>query len=194
MTRICSLRMNVSRERALATFRPPGPVGLLRTWRNGPLRCVANTYLPFFLFRVRIDNAAQQEERFVALDGVHGTLDLYTLHSVPRPDDIEELETRNHVRPTLDPATAAAIVTERIRRIAYTTGFFKIRELQIRPEVIRLDLHIPYWVGFSGRSETATIAVLDAIRGSLEGPKVRRLFMEWLVTPGRGPALIGEWR
>ncbi len=185
MTRICSLKMHISRERALAAFRPPGPVGLLRTWKSGPLRCVADSYLPFFLFRVRIDNAAQQRERFVALDGVRGTLDLYTLQSVPHPDEIEELETRNHVRPTLDPATAAAIVAERIRRVVFTTGFFKIRDLQILPEAVRLDLHIPYWVGFSGRGEAASIAVLDAIRGSLEGPKVRDLFMEWLLASGR---------
>lgn len=177
--------MNVSRDRALATFRPPGPVGLVRTWRSGPLRCIADTYLPFFLFRVRIDNAGRQEERLLALDGVRGTLDLYTLQSVPKPEEIEELETRNLVEPTLDPATATAIVAEKVRRIVFATGFFKIRELHIRPEAVRLDLHIPYWIGFSGRGEAASIAVLDAIRGKLEGPKVRSLFTEWLVSTGR---------
>jgi len=41
-------------------------------------------------------------------------------------------------------------------------------------------LHVPYWVGFVGRGEAASLVVMDAVRRQIEGVKARRLIGEWL--------------
>ena len=172
--------MNVTRDRAIAIFRPPGPVGLFRTWQRGPLRSVADAYVPFLLHRVTIANASRREEKFLALEAVGGVLDLYAFPAVPQRSDLIELETRNKLESRLETQQANLLLCEKVRRMVYGAGFFKIRNLQIEAELLPFSLHVPYWIGFSGRGEHADLGVLDAVRGRLEGAKARRLFTDWL--------------
>jgi hypothetical protein len=172
--------MNVTRDQAIAVFRPPGPVGLFRTWQSGPLRSIADAYVPFLLHRVTIANASRREEKFLALDAVGGVLDLYAFSSTPEQSDFIELDTRNYLESLLDAQRASAILCEKVRRMVFGAGFFKIRDLRIQAEVLPLRMHVPYWIGFSGRGEHADLGVLDAVRGRLEGSKARSLFIDWL--------------
>jgi hypothetical protein len=181
VTRIRSLRVNFTRDQAIAIFRPPSPIGLFRTWRCGPLRSIADAYIPFLLHRVTIDNASHRESKLLALDAVAGVLDLYTFPSIPHGDDIAELETRNCLEPALEEHQANGILCEKVRRMVFGGGFFKIRNLRIQAELLPLSFHIPYWVGFSGRGEGTGLAVLDAVRGRLEGSRARSLFTDWLI-------------
>jgi len=180
VARIHCLRINVTRDRAIAIFRPPGPIGLLRTWRSGPLRSIADAYVPFLLHRVTIENAARREEKFLALDAVGGVLDLYAFPFPPQTGELTEVDTRNYLEPVLDAQQANAILCEKVRRMVFGAGFFRIRNLQIQAELLPLRLHIPYWIGFSGRGENAGLVVLDAVRGRLGGSKARSLFTDWL--------------
>jgi hypothetical protein len=41
-------------------------------------------------------------------------------------------------------------------------------------------VHVPYWTGFFGRGDVASLVVVDAVRCAVEGPKVRRLISGWL--------------
>jgi hypothetical protein len=177
--------MSVTRQRALDTFRPAGPVGLLRTIRSGPLRSIAEIYIPFRLYRVTIENASRQEERLLALDAVCGILDPITFQAVPSPRDLAELSTRNYLEPKLDIDSARAIVSERVRRLVFGTGFFKIRDLKIKTAHVPLDFFVPYWVGFSGWGKSASLIAMDAVRGSLEGSKLRSLITDWLAAEKR---------
>ena len=85
MTRVSfrSLKPNVTRNEAVETFRGRGPGAFLRRLRNGALRCVADVYVPFRLYRVEIANGAAAQRHWFALDAVNGMLDLYEFARVP---------------------------------------------------------------------------------------------------------------
>jgi hypothetical protein len=184
---IYSLPMSVTRRRALDSFRPPGPRGLLRAVRGGPLRSIAELYVPFRLYIVSIDNALRHEEKLLALDAVRGDLDLFAFPSVPTSKDLVEVSTRNHLQSRLDFESSGMIVLERVRRLVFGRGFFKIRDLRIQATRLPLDFHVPYWVGFCGWGNKANLIVMDAVRGSLEGSKLRSLITDWLCK-GNSPA------
>src|SRR5205807_4422052 len=70
MSRIRSLRPNVTREEAAAEFSPAGPAGLVRHLIFGPLRSVADFYLPFRLFQVVVGNAGKRDQHILGLVSV----------------------------------------------------------------------------------------------------------------------------
>lgn len=184
MTRIRSLKPNVTREQAIRQFSPHGPTALFRNVAFGRLRSVAEFFIPFRLFRAQITNRGMAEERLVALDAVSGTLDLYQFDHPPTDAETIWLETRNHPLPALADRLAIEQVVAKLRRVLYSRGFFKMRGLQITVVPLENDLHIPYWLGFRGSDSRARVSVIDAVRRSLEGAKVRRLVEAWLSANG----------
>jgi hypothetical protein len=52
--------------------------------------------------------------------------------------------------------------------------------LEVRP--IEGEVHVPSWAGFFGRSDRASLVVIDAVRRQVEGARVRRLIDQWLLT------------
>ncbi|HXE91660.1 MAG TPA: hypothetical protein VNK82_11940 [Terriglobales bacterium] len=179
MSVIRSLRPNLSREQALARWRRPGFLG--RWLGRGPLRSLAEVYIPFRLYRVEIRNAGKCDRRLLALDSVAGTLDLYGFDHVPEAGETVEVETRNHPPPAIDTDRAQDLVVEKVRRLLFLTGFFRVRDLAVRAEPLDFEFHVPYWVGFFGRGPGVQMAVLDAVRGSPEGAKMRALLHDWLI-------------
>ena len=103
--RIRSLRANVTREEAIAQFASPGFSTSLRNTAYGPLRSVADFYIPFLLFRVEIQNRGQSETRIYGVDAINGSLDPYLFEDLPGPSDIVYFETRNCAKPLLDRRT-----------------------------------------------------------------------------------------
>ena len=47
------------------------------------------------------------------------------------------------------------------------------------------EFYIPYWAGFYGDEDNLSLIVLNAVRQTVEGNKVRRLVKTWLLE--RGP-------
>jgi hypothetical protein len=182
MTRIRSLKPNVTREQAIQQFSPRGPTALFRSVAFGRLRSVADLYIPFRLFRAQITNRGVTEERLVALDAVRGTLDLYQFDHPPADAETLWLETRNHPMPELPDPAAIELVVAKLRRVLYSRGFFKMRGLEITPVPMADELHIPYWLGFRGSGRRARLSVIDAVRRRFEGAKLRRLVEEWLLS------------
>jgi len=80
MTRIQSLRPNVTREEAVQQFSG-GAHGRLREVWSGPVRSVADFYIPFRIFEVEISNGGKKDRRILGLDAVTGSLDPITLTS-----------------------------------------------------------------------------------------------------------------
>ena len=181
MTRIRILRPNVTREEAIQQFSG-GLSGQLRELRSGPLRSVADFYIPFRAFEIEINNAGKKDHRILGLDAVTGSLDPYFFEHLPTRAEVEELETRNCVAANLDPAQARQIVTTKIERLLFTRGFFRIRNLAISIGPAPQEIHIPYWVGFRGRGTYASFEVIDAVRRQPEGARVRRMLQDWLMT------------
>ena len=180
MASIRSLRANVTRKEALEQFSPTGPSGILQDALFGPLRSVADFYVPFRIFEVEITNGGKRESTIFGLDAVTGSLDLYRFECPPDPAQLIEIETRNYAPPELDSAQASGLVSEKVRRVIFTRGFFRMRNLRIVSTPLAVELSIPYWVGFRGREERARITVIDAVRRKFEGAKVRHLLQNWL--------------
>lgn len=191
--KIRSLKPNVSEEEAIAQFQASGPMRWIRTTAIGPLRSVAAAYLPFQLFRVAITNQGQTEQRLLGVDAVTGTLDLFHFEHVPEDGEMIWVETRNCPGTRLDGERLGELLHAKVRRMLYSRGFFRMKELKIVPEVVSLELHVPYWLGFRGSGGEARISVIDAVRRRPEGAKVRTLFESWLMaaseerSDGQGP-------
>lgn len=180
MRLIRCLKPNCTRQEALDRFIPVGISGIIGSVSRGPLRMIADVYVPFRLFRVQVTNAARRDSVLIAVDAVCGRLDPYRFESAPGEAELIEMETRNRPEPLLDMHRAGDIAAEKVRRMIYSTGFFRVRGLSIHTEPVPPVLHIPYWIGFFGAGKQAHLGVLDAVRRRWEGGKARRFFYEWL--------------
>jgi hypothetical protein len=181
MTEITALRGRVTREEALAAFQPGGLVGGLQLLVSGPLRSIAEAYVPFRLFRATVQNGRGAQDKFLAIDAVDGSLDLYGFDAEPVAGELMRVETRNAVPCELPVERCAELIEDRLRRMIYRRGFFRARGLQNRIRYSGNDFYVPYWLGFRGRGERAQLAVMDAVRRRFEGGKARELFRQWLV-------------
>jgi hypothetical protein len=156
MSTIRSLKPNVSREEAVAKLCPGGLIGILRSFGRGPLRAIADVYVPFRLYRVEILNGERRQGQWLALDAARGSLDLYAFDRPPHPSEMVQLDTRNCLQAALGETRSREIVAEKVRRLIFLTGFFRIRNLSIHTEHVPLELYIPYWVGVLWPRRTCT--------------------------------------
>ena len=143
---------------------------------------MADFYIPFQLFQVEIVNGGKRDLRIFGLDAVNGSLDLYPSTNSRASGKSIYLETPNHTEPLLDEAEARKIVVTKVQRLLFSTGFFRVRNLQISAEPVAGEIYIPYWVGFRGRGVRARFVVMDAVRRKMEGAKVRHLLQAWLTS------------
>jgi hypothetical protein len=182
MPRIRSLRPNVSREEATEQFTAGLP-GALHATLRGPIRSVADFYIPFVLFQVTINNAGAQDTCIFGVDSVSGLLDPYQFEKIPDASQLISVDTRNCPQPLLDSDRARELLANKVRRLLFQKGFFRMRDLKIDLSPLAADLCVPYWVAFRGRGGRAYISVLDAVRRKSEGAKVRQLLENWLTRP-----------
>jgi hypothetical protein len=179
MPRIQTLRPNVTREEAIRHFSQGlvnGAAALIR----GPVRSLAELYIPYRPYRVKISSAGREQTQTFALDAVHGTLDLYQLPALTAGEQFLALETRNAIPAGLDAKQAAERLVAKVRRMVFTRGFFRVRDLKIQATPLSGEIYVPYWVCFRGSNEQVHLAVMDAVRRRPEGAKVRRMVEEWL--------------
>ena len=175
---IQSLRLNVTRQEALRTFSGAELSTIYWRIRSGPLRRIAEAYVPYWLYRVQYNLGRAAHSSLFAIDAVNGSLDLFTFPSIPVAD-VVTVQTRNRVAPSLPHATAEDLLRLKVLRVIFQQGFFKIHDLNLQIAKESLELHIPYWLGFYGRAE-ARCRVLNAVRRRMEGAKASALFESWL--------------
>ena len=181
-TRIRSLKPNVTREEAVRYFSE-GAVNRAAALIRGPVHSLAELYIPFRLFEVSIRSAGREQHQTFALDAVCGVLDLYRFPAQSADEQVIALQTRNVLPTGVDESQAANLLIEKVRRMVFARGFFRVRDLRIEANAIPGEICMPYWVGFRGSREKVSLAVLDAVRRRPEGAKVRRLIEEWLRSP-----------
>jgi len=180
MTRIQSLKPNVTREEAIRHFSNGMVNGAAKLIR-GPVRSLAELYIPYRLFQVKICSAGREQNQTFALDAVRGVLDLYQFPAGAAGEPFLTIESRNVLPVATDETHAAEQLVAQVRRMIFTRGFFRVRGLKIEAiPVSSGEICVPYWVCFRGSSERVHLAVLDAVRRRPEGAKVRRLVEEWL--------------
>jgi len=182
MMRIRSLKPNVTRDEAVLQFSATGIPRLFRNLAFGQLRSVAELYLPFRLFQVQIFNRGTRDEKLVAIDSLSGTLDPFQFDHVPHEGETISVDTRNCPRTRLEDRIIQQLLIAKLRRLLYSHGFFRMRDLEIHATPLPCDLHIPYWLGFRSSNGNAHVAVIDAVRRRFEGAKVRRLVETWLIS------------
>ena len=185
---IRTLRARVSRDAAIEAFEG-GVAGSMRRFAYGPLRAIADVYVPFTLCEVIVRRHRRQERAVLGIDAVAGALDVYRFEVAPEDDELVTVRTRNHVAPALSPPEAREILTARVTRMLYRrVGFFVGGRAEVHVRAIDDCLYVPYWTGFFGRGDAAaSLVIIDAVRREIEGVKVRRLITEWIQAPGAAP-------
>ncbi len=177
-TYIQTLKPNVTQQEALRTFSGVGPSTLYWRMRSGPLRRIADVYVPYWLYRVQYNLGRAAHATLFAIDAVNGSLDLFTFPRIPA-EELVSIHTRNRVAPLLQHASAEALLRQKVLRVIFQQGFFKVRDLQLEIALEPLELHVPYWLGFYGNA-AARCRVLNAVRRRMEGAKASALFESWL--------------
>ena len=180
---ICTLKPNVTRAEAVRILTPRGLRRLLAPARRNLLHQVAEAYVPYRLYEVRFEGMsgkAPAQTRLFALDAVEGTLDLFEFPRIPGEDELVRIETRNLLAAGLEEARAQSLLAEKILRIVFQQGFFRVRRPKLTVACLPLDFHMPYWLGFYGADGALRCRVLDAVRRRMEGAKARTLFEHWL--------------
>ena len=177
---VCVLRAHVARDEAVDAFTH-GVVGAVRWLALGPLRSIADVYVPFRLYEVITPSRPAARPLVLGVDAVAGALDLYRFDNIPRSADLVNLHTRNHVNAVLSSSAARDVLLARVQRLLYQrVGFLAAGRCHVDVQPVGDVIHVPYWVGFFGRRDTASLVVMDAVRRQIEGVKVRRLIAEWL--------------
>lgn len=174
--RIESFRTNVSRERAVRIFREP-----LRVWRRGRLRAVLDFYIPFHLFRVVMASGRKPATIHLALDAVTGSLDPYQFDDAPGEECIIKIDTQRAAPVNLDIETLRTRLGERVMRMVFLKGFFKVRNYGFTADAVG-EIYLPYWIGVYERGGAVELEAIDAVRGRFEGAKVREIADEWFRT------------
>jgi hypothetical protein len=177
---IQSLQRNVNYEEALRKLGS-GPLSRLRRWISGPLRGIAEIYIPYRLYAVTVDDRHLQSVLHYAVDTAVGTLDPYEFDTPPEPNSWIKLETGNFHPVRLDKTRTEKLVIEKVRRLLYSRGFFRLANPSITAGLIEPEFHIPYWAGFYGEEQNIRVTVLNAAHQKMEGSKVRQLVKMWLL-------------
>jgi len=145
--------------------------------RSGPLRRIADAYVPYFLYRVKYAGAPA---RLFAIDAVDGSLDLFEFPKIPVERELLSLDGRNRLKAALTEERAAELLRDKVLRVIFQQGFFKIRDASLEITPVRGELHLPYWLGFHERRGAVRCRVMDAVRRRIEGAKASSFFEQWL--------------
>ena len=177
---IRTLKPNVTQDEAVRTFSELGLSSLYWRLRSGPLQKIAGAYVPFRLYRVRYQLGRTPYSRLFALDAVDGSLDLFEFPRIPGEPEILSIDGRNRLTAALSEERAMALLREKVLRIVFQQGFFKLRRLQLEITPEPCEIYLPYWLGFYGGGEIVRCRVLDAVRRRIEGAKASAFFEQWL--------------
>ncbi len=174
---IRALKPNVTQEEAVRAFSGAGFSALYWRMRRGPLRRIADAYVPYFLFRVKYAGAPA---RLFAIDAVDGSLDLFEFPRIPEERELLALDGRNLLQVALAEEGAAELLRDKVLRVIFQQGFFKIRDARLEITPVSCELHLPYWLGFHERDGAVRCRVMDAVRRRMEGAKACAFFEQWL--------------
>jgi hypothetical protein len=174
---IRALKPNVTQEEAVRAFSGAGVSALYWRVRSGPLRRIADAYVPYFLYRVKY---VSTPARLFAIDAVDGSLDLFEFPRIPAERELLEMQSRNRLKATLTEERAAELLRDKVLRVIFQQGFFKLRDAHIEIRPVSYELHLPYWLGFHERGGAVHCRVMDAVRRRMEGAKACAFFEQWL--------------
>jgi hypothetical protein len=177
---IRSLRPNVTREQAIQAFTAGGLASVYWKLRIGSLQRIADAYIPFRIYKVRYSAGGGRHTHHFALDAVDGSLDLFEFANPPGGAETVVVATRNHPPPALAQQLSENLLRDKVLRLIFQRGFFKVSNVQLETEQLPGEIHLPYWLGFYGTPEDVRCRVMDAVRRRIEGARASALFEHWL--------------
>jgi hypothetical protein len=177
---IRSLRPNVTRDEAVQAFTAAGLASWYWKMRIGSLQRIADAYIPFRIYKVLYSVGGGCHSHHFALDAVNGSLDLFEFAKPPGDADLLTVATRNHPPAMLPETLSENMLRDKVLRLIFQRGFFKVRNVQLETEQLPGEIHLPYWLGFYGSSDDLHCRVMDAIRRRIEGARASALFEHWL--------------
>ena len=177
---IRSLKPNVTRDDAIQAFTAAGPASWYWKLRSGPLQSIAEAYVPFRVYRVRYHMGGAPRSHCFALDAVDGSLDVFAFSAPPGEAEMVAVSTRNHPAPVLSQERSDELLRDKVLRLIFQQGFFKIRNVKLETEQVPGEIHLPYWLGFYGTQQGLRCRALDAVRRRIEGARASALFEQWL--------------
>jgi hypothetical protein len=177
---IRSLRANVTRDDAIAAFTASGPASWYWKLRSGSLQSIADAYVPFRVYRVRYHMGGAPRSHFFALDAVDGSLDLFEFSVPPGEAETVAVCSRNHPAPALSQDRSDELLRDKVLRLIFQQGFFKVRNVKLETAQVPGEIHLPYWLGFYGTQQDLRCRVMDAVRRRIEGARASALFEQWL--------------
>jgi len=154
----------------------PGPFGQLR---HGRLRLAVDFYIPYRFFKLTSGAARNRNTTYFAADAVTGALDLIEFKQAPSEQEMSCFETERFAEVGIDDEEAIRQVRERLMRLIFMKGFFKLSQVEMEIELVA-SLHIPYWVGVYERRGVAHLEVINALQGRFEGAKIREILAKWV--------------
>jgi len=178
-----ALRPNVTEADAVRAFSAITPSNMYWQKIRGPLQRLAAAYVPFRLFHVEYELGATRNVRWFAMDRVQGALDLFEFAAEPVPSRLAHLPARNYIAPQLSDEQTESTLNEKVLRVIFQQGFFRVRETHLKLDASPLNLYMPYWLAFYGPEHSLRCRVLDATRRRIEGSKASQLFETWLRAP-----------
>jgi hypothetical protein len=170
--------MRLDREGAIRRLQSVHPLNLPRRWSPRILLRAALLQIPYRVFEI----GTSQGIRHLAFDMFAGTLDPYLIDSATEFEESSGGD-RNRLPRRLTDDEIRSSVESRFQRIRFQEGFFRYagNATAFHPETV--DIFVPYWVGIFGPSERPHLRVIDAVRVSEEGSRLRHALISWISDP-----------
>jgi hypothetical protein len=178
---ICRLGHETDPTIALRKLASPAIGGLLLRWWSGPLRGVAEIYIPYRLYRVSIEDRRFRRIHYYAQDSASGTLDPYEFAMLPKSEEWTEVEAPNCHPVKVEESKTRELAIAAVRRRLYARGFYRLTAPRLTAELIPPEFYLLYWVGFYGDDRNVSLRVVNAVRQTMEGTKVCHLLRNWLM-------------
>ena len=170
---ITSIKSNIPREQAVAKFR-----GRFNELRHGRLQMVTDFYIPYRFFRMNRSDRRSSTCMCLAADAVTGKLDMIQFDRQPGEGACLTVDTAMVAEERVNEEETYRLVRESMMRSIFMKGFFKLNRVNVEIKMVT-SLHIPYWVGVYERDDRAHLEIINALRGRLEGAKMREVVAEW---------------
>src|SRR5260370_10192285 len=94
--------------------------------------------------------------------------------------EVVEMGGRDRFKGTVATEGALELFSDKVVRLFFQQGFFKLRDAHLEITPVPCELHLPYWLGFHERVGAVRCRVMDAVRRRMEGAKACAFFEHWL--------------
>ncbi|MFC1724644.1 hypothetical protein ACFL4T_03385 [candidate division KSB1 bacterium] len=131
-------------------------------------------HLPFYAFDLQVENEGTKQNVNLAVDGLLGHAVFFVNEDLSFTDE----KNVNKCNFELPPAEAEEIILKEYKGLLLETGL-RTRKLSKAAEVTGYkQIFYPFWVGYFKKRGAYDFQALDAVSGSVQGIKMRKLFLK----------------